>query len=88
MGILIWLLIGAVVAGICARSRRYAFPTGRAACLVGGTAGGFLGGGVVAVTTGSSQACVHAWSAGAAAGGALLIVAAVGWAGRAEYPRA
>lgn len=88
MGILVWLVIGAVVAAICARSERYAFPTGRSACFIGGTAGGFLGGGIVAVTTGSSQACVYAWSSVAAACGALVIVAAVGWAGRGEYPRA
>ena len=88
MGIVVWLAIGAVVAAICARSSRYAFPTGRPACVIGGMAGGFLGGGSFAVATGSSQTCVYAWTSAAAAGGALAIVMAVGWAGRGERPPA
>ncbi len=82
MGIVVWLLIGAVVGAIFAPGKRYAFPTGRSACLIGGMGGGFLGGGVVTVATGSRETCVYAPSTAAAACGALLIVAAVGWAGR------
>ena len=81
MSIGLWLLIGAVVAAIVAPSNRYAFPNGRPACVLGAMAGAFLGGGILTVATGSSETCVYAPSTPAAACGALLIVAAVGWAG-------
>ncbi len=86
MGIVVWLLIGAAVAAVFAPSTRYAFPTGRPACVIGGMAGGFLGGGTFAVATGSNQTCVDAGSTGAATCGALVVVAAVAWAGRTERP--
>ena len=84
MGIFVWLLIGAVVAGIYARSRRFAFSAGRPACLLGGIAGGFLGGGTLTAATGASQSDLHAPATAAAVAGALVVIAAIGWAGGSE----
>ena len=83
MSIVVWVLIGVGVAAAIAPNNRYAVPSGRPACLLGGMAGAFLGGGVLTVATGSDETCVHGSSSAAAACGALLIVVAVGWAGRA-----
>ena len=88
MGIVVWLLIGTVVAAIFAPAKRYAFPTGRTACLIGALAGAFLGGGIVTVAAGSGQTCLSALSTAAALCGALAIVTAVGWAGQTEQPPA
>lgn len=86
MSIVVWLLIGAAIAAIFAPSERYAFPTGRPACLIGAMAGAFLGGGIVTIAAGSSQACLSVLSSAAALCGALVTVTAVGWAGRSELP--
>lgn len=85
MGMIVWVLIGAALAGLSAPSRRFAFPAGRPACLLGGMAGGFLGGGTLTVATGTSQADLYAPAGVAAGAGALLVIAAVGWAGRTDY---
>lgn len=86
MGMIVWLLIGAALAGLSASSRRFAFPAGRPACLLGGMAGGFLGGGTLTLATGTSQSGLYAPAAATAGAGALLVIAAVGWAGLTDYP--
>lgn len=81
MSVLVWLLTGWVIARACARSARYEFPSGRTACVVGGTAGGFLGGGFYEVATSATGVLLYAPSAAAAAVGALVVIGAIGWAG-------
>lgn len=87
MGIMVWLLIGAALGAMSAWRRRFAFPAGRPACLLGGMAGAFLGGGTLTAATGASQAGFHAPSSATAVAGALAVIAAVGWAGGADYPQ-
>lgn len=83
---LLWLATGFLVAYGLARKGPYGFPNGREACLAGGTAGGFLGGGFYAVTIDATGILLVAPSVAASVAGALLIGAAVGWAGNDASP--
>lgn len=86
MGIVAWVLIGAALGVIFASNQRFSFPGGRPACILGGVAGGFLGGGILSAATRASQTGIQASSLGAAGAGALLVIAAVRWAARTDSP--
>ena len=86
MTVMLWLVTGFLVAWVLTRKGPYGFPNGREACLAGGTAGGFMGGGFYAVATDAPGILLVVPSVAAAVAGALLIGAAVGWAGTDANP--
>ena len=58
MGVLIWIIAGALVGWIAGRLAPARLPGGAWAYRLGGMAGGFVGGGVIALLTGGSAATV------------------------------
>ena len=74
VGIVFWLLLGAVVGCLVSRIAPARLPGGIWAFCLGGMAGGFVGGGSVALVTGRNAAAVEPLGVVTAMVGAALLV--------------
>jgi uncharacterized membrane protein YeaQ/YmgE (transglycosylase-associated protein family) len=84
VGILIWIVAGALVGWLVGRAAPASPPAGVWTCLLAGMAGGFVGGGVIALLTGRNAATVDVLGVVVAIAGAAVLVLIVRKAANAE----
>jgi uncharacterized membrane protein YeaQ/YmgE (transglycosylase-associated protein family) len=84
VGVLIWIVAGAVVGWLVSRLAPARLPGGILAYCLGGMAGGFVGGGVIALLTGRNATTVDPLGIVVAVAGAAVLVLIVRKAAHAE----
>lgn len=84
MGVLIWIAVGALVGWLAGRLAPSRLAGGAWACRLGGMAGGFVGGGIVALLTGRDAATVDPLGVVVAIAVAAVLVLIVRKASTAE----
>jgi uncharacterized membrane protein YeaQ/YmgE (transglycosylase-associated protein family) len=84
VGVLIWIVAGAIVGWLAGRLAPAHLPGGAWAYRLGGMAGGFVGGGIIALLTGSDAATVDPLGVVVAVAGAAVLVLIVRKAAGAE----
>jgi uncharacterized membrane protein YeaQ/YmgE (transglycosylase-associated protein family) len=84
VGIVSWIVVGAVVGCLVSRVAPAHLPGGFWAYFLGGMGGGFVGGGSTVLLTGRNAATIDPFALVVALGGAALLVLIVRKAARAE----
>jgi uncharacterized membrane protein YeaQ/YmgE (transglycosylase-associated protein family) len=84
VGVLIWIVAGAIVGWLAGRLAPARLPGGAWAYRLGGMAGGFVGGGIIALLTGRDAATVDPLGVVVAVVGAAVLVLIVRKAANAE----